>query len=79
MVGRRVEAPGHGWLTLRSLTGDIHILPFGEEEAHTPEACICNPKIALEGATLIVTHNAFDLREIVDQALELLNGVDSCQ
>jgi hypothetical protein len=48
-----------------------HVFPTNDLHEHILVGfdCPCVPKIVLEGASLIVVHNAFDRREIAEQRL----------
>lgn len=49
---------------------DIHVYPINDLENHvlTGTDCPCKPRVEVEGATLVIIHNAFDKREVVEQA-----------
>ncbi len=55
-----------------------HIFPTNDLREHVLVGlgCPCEPEVVLDGAHLIVRHNAFDHREIVEQAINIMNGVD---
>jgi hypothetical protein len=57
--------------------GDIHVFPLDDLQEHMTDGpgCSCDPCIEIEGDTIIYVHNAFDHREIVEQAIDILNGV----
>ena len=57
---------------------DIHVYPLNDLQEHKTVGvdCPCEPTVKVEGATLIIIHNAFDHREIVEQAIDIMNGVD---
>lgn len=57
------------WVTLECET-DIQILPEGEETYHSwDNSCGCCPRVSLnEYGQMIVTHNAYDEREILEIA-----------
>lgn len=59
-----------------SENGDIHVYPLDDLWEHITDGpdCPCDPQIQVEGATLIYVHNAFDHREIVEQAIDIMNG-----
>jgi hypothetical protein len=53
-----------------------HIFPINDLREHVlvgPD-CPCEPEIKVDGASLIVVHNAYDHREIVEQAIAIMNG-----
>ena len=54
---------------------DIHVYPVDDEHPHDliGTKCQCNPTIEVVGATLIIIHNAFDWREVIEQAKEIIN------
>ena len=66
------------------MDGDIHVLPVNDLREHLDigTGCSCNPTIELEGATLIIIHNAFDCREAIEEAKEIVDklnrGEDVC-
>jgi hypothetical protein len=59
--------------------GDVHVYPLNDLQEHITDGpgCPCGPRVELEGSSLIYVHNAFDHREIVEQAIDILNGVDT--
>jgi hypothetical protein len=66
---------GTGWKNVVSNSGDIDVLPVGEDEDHVAGAkCICGPRVEIIGARLLTVHNAFDKREFVEQAIAIMNG-----
>ena len=54
----------------------IHVYPLNDVWGHVTdgEDCPCEPEIKEENGTLLIVHNSFDHREIVEQALDVLNG-----
>lgn len=51
-----------------------HVLPINDVQEHTESAfCECNPTVKQEGEHLIVIHNAFDGRELVETMNDNLN------
>jgi hypothetical protein len=57
---------------------DIHVYPLDDLQEHITDGpgCPCEPRVDVDGAVLIYIHNAFDYREIVEQAIDIMNGVD---
>ena len=56
----------------------IHVTPLNDTEKHdlsdTGNTCKCNPEVIIESdSEIIVVHNAFDGREGVEWANEILN------
>ena len=58
---------------------DVHVYPVNNLKEHILEStdCPCNPTVKVEGASLIIVHNAWDKREIIEQANEVLYGEKS--
>lgn len=52
----------------------FHVYPINDEQEHELEGacCPCQPEVDWE--LVIVTHNAFDGRECVEQAEEIKNN-----
>jgi hypothetical protein len=74
---RRVVPSGarYQWGVFKSENGDVNVLPLGEEDGHTgSKDCPCQPRVDMEGSRLVILHNAFDHREIVEQAVAIMNG-----
>jgi hypothetical protein len=59
------------WETVPHESGDIDVLLIGEEHTDGSD-CECKPKVTVVGSNLVVTHNAFDHREILDEAEEIV-------
>lgn len=77
---REVVHSGDNWVLGEDYSGDIHVLPLGELEEHgTDSGCICGPRVDIEGAHLVIVHNSFDHREIVEEAINIMNGVDNAE
>jgi hypothetical protein len=60
---------------------DIHVYPVKDLREHVTVGvdCPCEPIVKVVGAVLVIVHNAFDHREIVEQAIDILNGVDDAR
>ena len=54
--------------------GDLHAYPLNDLREHDTESkdCPCNPVIEVNGASLLVIHKAWDCREAVEMAKEIL-------
>ena len=54
--------------------GDTHIAPIDDLQEHELEGtgCQCNPRIEVNGAGLLIIHNAYDNREFFEELNELL-------
>lgn len=48
----------------------IHVYPVGDEREHELQGttCPCGPRVEWEDAEALVIHNAFDCREILEEA-----------
>ncbi len=54
---------------------DINILPKNDTKEHTEgTTCECIPKVEVTGFTLLIIHNAFDNREILEEIEETRKG-----
>ena len=54
---------------------DKHIIPTGDKQPHEKDvSCPCNPRVEVEGASLIVVHNSYDYREYIEEAKDIING-----
>lgn len=53
----------------------FHVLPENDSEPHLQEStCVCQPRvIVVENGNMIIVHNAFDGREGLELANEILN------
>lgn len=60
------------------LAPDVHVYPLDDLQEHITDGpgCPCDPSITVDGDHLLYVHNAFDHREIVEQAIAILNGDD---
>jgi hypothetical protein len=53
----------------------IQIIPCNDTKEHEQtQWCECNPNFEMVNNILIVTHNAYDLREVIELANEILNN-----
>ena len=52
----------------------LHVSPIDDLEEHELHGtqCKCNPKVDFSGEEILVIHNSFDMREIIEQANEIL-------
>lgn len=51
----------------------IHIYPLDDLKEHVLEStCDCQPTVSVENGELIVCHNAFDGRELIEEVNEIL-------
>ncbi len=61
---------------MESTDGDVHVYPLDDLQEHVTVGtdCPCEPTVTVEGAVLLIIHNAFDHREIIEQAIDIMNG-----
>lgn len=54
---------------------DVHVYPENDLRPHELEgfACPCEPSVELIGAAFLIIHNAYDHREIIEQAVDIMN------
>lgn len=54
----------------------IHILPINDLEPHDEEGttCKCEPRVEFAEGGMLVIHNAFDNREIIEQVIKILQN-----
>jgi hypothetical protein len=53
----------------------IQIIPRNDTEPHEQtQSCKCNPMLETVNNILIVTHNAYDLREVIEVTNKILNN-----
>jgi len=52
----------------------IHVLPVDDLEPHDEEetTCKCEPRVEFVEGGILVVHNSFDNREIIEQVNEIL-------
>lgn len=56
----------------------VHVLPVNDLKSHEEETtCECEPRIEIVEGGMLVVHNSFDGREIIEQANQLLEGVQN--
>ena len=57
---------------------DEHIYPLKDLDEHFVEGagCKCEPRVEVVGDHLLYIHNSFDHREIVEMAIDIMNGGD---
>lgn len=68
------STPPESWLTMPD---DIHVYPLKDLREHVLVGtdCPCEPEVHIAGgATLVIVHNSFDHREIVEEAVRIMNG-----
>lgn len=59
----------------------IHVFPINDLKQHWVEngdmdSCPCLPTVKFEGVGAIIVHNAWDNREIIEQANEILDELN---
>jgi len=56
---------------------DVNVIPLGDLKPHIESAdCECCPTVEVIGASLLIVHNSYDHREIIEQAIDIMNGKD---
>ena len=52
-----------------------NIVPINDIKEHLEDSalCECNPTIIFENGDMIITHNSYDHREVIEQVNEILN------
>ena len=55
---------------------DQHVYPLNDLHEHITDGpgCPCAPRVEVIGANLLYIHNAWDKREIIEQAYEAIYG-----
>lgn len=54
---------------------DVDVYPLKDIQPHKMGAdCSCSPAVSVEGAGLLILHNAHDHREIIEQAIDIMNN-----
>ena len=52
----------------------IHVYPIDDFKDHLLEStCDCNPAVTIQNGEMIICHNSFDGREIIEEVNEILN------
>jgi len=62
-------------VNLEEWQNDTHVYPVDDASEHVLEGtdCPCNPVIEVHGANLLIIHNAWDHREIIEEAIDIMN------
>jgi hypothetical protein len=57
------------------MSDDIHVYPVNDSKPHILSGtdCPCKPRVEIEGATLVIIHNSWDNREIIEEAINIMN------
>jgi len=51
-----------------------HVLPINDIKEHTEDTtCECQPRVEHHNGNIVVIHNSYDGREIIEQVNEILN------
>lgn len=60
------------------MNNDTHVYPLNDLRGHVTKGveCPCNPTIEVIGKNLLIIHNAFDNREVVEEAIAIMNNED---
>jgi len=63
------------WAVFRS-ENDIDVIPTNDIKEHISGVdCLCNPKVEIEGACLIIIHNSYDFREVKEGMSTLIQDI----
>jgi len=62
------------------MNNDTHVYPLNDLQEHILEGveCPCNPTVKVIGADLLIIHNAFDNREIIEEAIAIMKPCAIC-
>ena len=53
----------------------IHVYPINDLKEHTLEStCDCCPTVTIQNGEMIVCHNSFDAREIIEEVHKILKN-----
>lgn len=57
-----------GWGVFKDEPGYVVVLPLNDVREHNKcsHDCACMPHLEIIGATLLIVHNAFDFRHVVE-------------
>lgn len=51
-----------------------NIIPVNDLKEHIGSVgCECSPKVIFEEGEMIVVHNSYDRRELIEEAIEIIN------
>ena len=58
---------------------DWHVYPLDDTREHITEGtgCPCCPVIEVDGGRLIIVHSAWDGRDAVEQAIDIVGGSEA--
>lgn len=56
--------PGPRWSADWINDSEVHVLPIDDNGQHFDNLCPCSPEYEPHGEVALVTHNAFDRREL---------------
>ena len=52
----------------------IHVLPINDINEHTEDStCECNPTVTIQHGEMIICHNSYDCREVIEEVNRILN------
>ena len=66
----RLTKMERGWHVEQGLAGndDVDVMPVNDLREHIPGThCPCKPTIEIVGANLVIIHNSWDGRELIEQ------------
>jgi hypothetical protein len=57
-----------------------HVVPVDDLKKHSEDSavpCDCDPKVQMEDGDMILVHNSYDGREMIEEATKILNRRDN--
>ena len=73
-----LEGEPDQWAVLYTPYWGTHVLPIKDDSDHTVDStCECHPRVDLEDG-LVIIHNSFDGREVLEEANRIINGNADC-
>lgn len=59
--------------------GDVNVYPLDDLQEHNIDGangvyCECAPDVEVIGSNLLIIHHSFDHREILEDAIDIMNG-----
>ena len=70
-----MKNPNIAWGIFKTYPFQLHIRPVDEEDHVDDMSCKCEPKKKIENGVSIISHNSFDGREALEEAMEVLKKI----
>jgi len=64
------------WSAFVAENNDIFVIPLDDIREHSRYDCPCGPKTEIYGERLLVIHNSFDEREVIEGAVEYIKSLN---